>query len=336
MRIAQNEKFIPGASATRLLSKRFRPRQRPLSILGRSIHRCDLTAGVNVPAETSLRPSRELGSRRVLLSYRTNHAAMSFSRLLAERSMSSGGSIQAVRLSSRAVIRQHDSAALNRESCPRHTALHGPHGSGWTGNPNSRPRSEFSALASRSARFSPNTLLVRAWRSLIELRIDAGLATVAQFEDEMARADAPVAPRLREFAEVLRAVLLVLKSQDGATVRAALAVFESRHQSGGRSPALAAALRVGYWKVRDFDRYYAVPRLNHAASISAAYASGRALPHAHARLTSGWWLAFTGWESNPLDSIEKFPSVTSNFLLSQVYPGANTILLPRPCSLYRA
>jgi LuxR family maltose regulon positive regulatory protein len=59
-------------------------------------------------------------------------------------------------------------------------------------------------------------------------------------------------------------VLLVLKSQDGATVRAALAVLESRHQSGGKSPALAAALRVGYWKVRDFDRYYAVPRLKHA------------------------------------------------------------------------
>ncbi len=70
--------------------------------------------------------------------------------------------------------------------------------------------------------------------------------------------------RSREFAEVLRAVLLVLKSQDGATVRAALAVLESRHRSGGKSPALTAALRVGYWKVRDFDRYYAVPRLNHA------------------------------------------------------------------------
>jgi hypothetical protein len=25
-----------------------------------------------------------------------------------------------------------------------------------------------------------------------------------------------------------------------------------------------------------------------------------------ARLSSGWRLAFTGWESNPLDSIEKF------------------------------
>jgi LuxR family maltose regulon positive regulatory protein len=105
---------------------------------------------------------------------------------------------------------------------------------------------------------------VRAWRSLIELRIDDALATVAQFDDEIARADVLVAPRSREFAEVLRAVLLVLKSQDGATVRAALAVLESRHRSGGKSPALAAALRVGYWKVRDFDRYYAVPRLQHA------------------------------------------------------------------------
>jgi len=107
---------------------------------------------------------------------------------------------------------------------------------------------------------------MRAWRSLIELRIEDALATIAQFEDEIARADAPVASRSLEFAEVLRAVLLVLKSQDGATVRAALAVLESRHRSGGKSPALAATLRVGYWKVRDFDRYYAVPRLNHAVS----------------------------------------------------------------------
>jgi ATP/maltotriose-dependent transcriptional regulator MalT len=105
---------------------------------------------------------------------------------------------------------------------------------------------------------------VRAWRSLIELRIDDALATLAQFEEESARADAPVAPRSQEFAEVLRAVLLVLKSQDDVTVRAALAVLESRHRSSGKSSALAAALRVGYWKVRDFDRYYAVPRLKHA------------------------------------------------------------------------
>jgi len=110
-------------------------------------------------------------------------------------------------------------------------------------------------------------LFVRAWRSLIELRIDDALAAVAQFEDEIARADTPVLPRSRECAEVLRAVLLVLKSQDGATVRAALAVLESRHQSGRKSSALAAALRVGYWKVRDFDRYYAVPRFNHAVPI---------------------------------------------------------------------
>jgi LuxR family transcriptional regulator, maltose regulon positive regulatory protein len=181
-------------------------------------------------------------SRDVLLSFQTNHAAKSFSCLLDERSISSGGSIQAVRQSSLAVVRQHDSGALNWDSRPRHIALHGP----------------------RSARHSPSTLLVRAWRSLIELRIDDASATLAQFEDENARDDAPVAPRSREFAEVLRAVLLVLKSQDGATVRAALAVLERRHRSGGKSPALAAALRVGYWKVRDFDRYYAVPRLKHA------------------------------------------------------------------------
>jgi LuxR family maltose regulon positive regulatory protein len=164
--------------------------------------------------------------------------------------------------SSLAVVRQHDFAALNPG--PRRTVLHGPHVSGPTGIPNSRPRSEFGALDSRRARISPNTLLMRVWRSLIELRIDEALATVAQFEDEIARADTPVTPRSQECAEFLRAVLLVLKSQDGATVRAALAVLEYRNQSGGRSSALAAVLRVGYWKVRDFDRYYAVPRLKHA------------------------------------------------------------------------
>jgi LuxR family maltose regulon positive regulatory protein len=221
-------------------------------------------AGANVLAAPSFQRSRELAvSRRDLLSFRTNHLAMPFS-CLDERSISSGGSIQAVRQSSLAVVRQHDSVALNRDSRPRHAALHGPHGSGPTGNPNSRPRSELSALKSRSARLSPNTLLVRAWRSLIELRIDDALATLAQFEEEMARADAPVAPRSPEFAEVLRAVLVVLKSRDAPTVRAALAVLERRHRSSGKSSALAAALRVGYWKVRDFDRYYAVPRLNHA------------------------------------------------------------------------
>jgi len=65
---------------------------------------------------------------------------------------------------------------------------------------------------------------MRAWRSLVELRIDDALATIAQFQDEIVRADAPVGPRSREFAEVLRAMLLVLKSHDGAPVRAALAV----------------------------------------------------------------------------------------------------------------
>ena len=159
--------------------------------------------------------------------------------------MSSGGSIQAVRASSLAVVRPHDSGGPSR-------------------HPGSIARTQLRALESRSVRPSPNTLLVRAWRSLIELRIDDALATVAQFEDALGRADAAVAARTRQFAEVLKAVLLVLKCRDGATVRAALAVLESRHRSSGKSPALAAALRVGYWKVRDLDRYYAVPRLIHA------------------------------------------------------------------------
>jgi ATP/maltotriose-dependent transcriptional regulator MalT len=169
-----------------------------------------------------------------------------------------------VRQSSLAIVRRHDSTVLSRDSRPRHAALHGPHGSGPAGSPNVRPFPDLGAPESRSAGLSANTLLLRAWRSLIELRIDDALATVAQFEDEIARADAPVAPRSREIGEVLRAALLVLKNQDGATVRAALAVLESRFRSGGKNPALAAALRIGYWKIGDFDRYYAVPQLDHA------------------------------------------------------------------------
>jgi ATP/maltotriose-dependent transcriptional regulator MalT len=159
--------------------------------------------------------------------------------------MTSGGSVQAVRTSSLAIIRQQASTALSRDSGlqPDGRCVGGPD-SGKTGS-------------------SLNTLLVRAWRCLLELRIDDALAAVAQFEDSVAH-PGTVAPRSREFAEVVRAVLLVVKSQDDTTLRGALAVLESRHRSGGKSPALAAALRVGYWKVRDFDRYYAVPRLKHA------------------------------------------------------------------------
>jgi ATP/maltotriose-dependent transcriptional regulator MalT len=175
-----------------------------------------------------------------------------------------------VHRSSLAVVRQHHSTALNRDLCPRLAALLGSLGGGSTGSPNSRPGLDLSALPPRSARLSPNTLLLRAWRSLIELRIDDALATVAQFEDEIARADAAVAPRSREIGEVLKAALLVLKNQDGAIVRAALAVLESRSRSGGKSAALAVALRVGYWKVRDFDRYYAVPRIEHAVPTARA------------------------------------------------------------------
>jgi ATP/maltotriose-dependent transcriptional regulator MalT len=196
-----------------------------------------------VPAAPALPPSRELAvSRRALVSFRTNHPATPCGSRLDERSINSGGSTQTVRQSSLAIVRQHDSTALNRDSYAGRPAL----------------------LAAQGARLSPNTLLVRSWRSLVELRVDDALATVAQFDDESARAVTPVAARSREFAAVLRAVLLVLKSQDEATVRASLAVLECRYRSGGKSPALGAALRVGYWKVRDFDRYYAVPRLQHA------------------------------------------------------------------------
>jgi hypothetical protein len=51
----------------------------------------------------------------------------------------------------------------------------------------------------------------------------------------------------------------------------------------------------------------ATSRLNDAALPSAAYAARSALPHPHARLAAGWWLAFTGRESNPLDYYERFP-----------------------------
>jgi len=67
--------------------------------------------------------------------------------------------------------------------------------------------------------------------------------------------DAPVlkAPRSSGVCRVLRAVLLVLKSPDGPTLRAALAVLETVTDQVGRVRPLAAALRVGYWTVRDFE-----------------------------------------------------------------------------------
>jgi len=168
----------------------------------------------------------------------------------------------AVSRSSLAFFRPHASIPLCRDAGLRLAALHG-HDSGPVTSPNVGPDSDLCGLESPSARLSPNRLLLRAWRSLSELRIDDGLATITLFEEEIARADARVAPRSLEIAEVLRAALLVFKNEDGASVRASLAVLESRFRSSGKSPALAAALRVGYWKVRDFESYYAVPRLEH-------------------------------------------------------------------------
>ena len=59
-----------------------------------------------------------------------------------------------------------------------------------------------------------------------------------------------------------------------------------------------------------------ISRLNHTASVSAAYASSSTLPYSHARLAFGCWLGVTGRELNPLDSDERFLSHVAGFLLS--------------------
>src|SRR5450759_2598928 len=65
-----------------------------------------------------------------------------------------------------------------------------------------------------------------------------------------------------------------------------------------------------------------ISRLNHTASVSAAYASSSTLPYSHARLASGCWLGSTGREFNPLDSDERFLSNVVGFPLSWAYPVA--------------
>lgn len=46
--------------------------------------------------------------------------------------------------------------------------------------------------------------------------------------------------------------------------------------------------------------------LNHTACTLAVYASQRRLPVHHARLASGRWPTFTGWDFNPLGSSRNF------------------------------
>ena len=53
-----------------------------------------------------------------------------------------------------------------------------------------------------------------------------------------------------------------------------------------------------------------ISELYHAASASAAYASRDTLPCPMQGSLPADWLAFAGWESNPLDSIEKFQLLT--------------------------
>jgi LuxR family transcriptional regulator, maltose regulon positive regulatory protein len=120
----------------------------------------------------------------------------------------------------------------------------------------------------KTAHLAPVSLLLRAWRSIIELRLEDAWATVGQFEHEAAQLHTPIAPRFRELAEVLTAVLQVFKSQHGPTLRSALIVIEKRFRSTAMTPALATTLRVGYWKVRDLDRYYTVPRFKHPVGVN--------------------------------------------------------------------
>jgi DNA-binding CsgD family transcriptional regulator len=177
---------------------------------------------------TELTPhsSRELAvSRGGLVSFPSNRAERSV-RCRDQGSMPPGGSIQVARASSFAAA----------GTAPE-------------------PRS--------SAQTSPNALLVRAWRNLMELRIDDALSALSLYDAEISRGAASTGRSL-EFVEVMRAALFVLKSRQAATVRAALGILERRVRSGGQSPALATALRIGYWKVRDLDRYYAVPRFSPA------------------------------------------------------------------------
>jgi LuxR family maltose regulon positive regulatory protein len=143
----------------------------------------------------------------------------------------------ALNRSSSVVVRQQAPAALRLDARPRLKAL-------------------------SDSRLTSKTQLLDAWRHVIALRIDDALATIAKVE--IGNGDVAIGRRAAAFAEVLRAVLIVLKNDDSIEVRAALAVLETRQRTGGKSSALAAALRIGYWRVRDFDRYYAVPRLSHA------------------------------------------------------------------------
>jgi hypothetical protein len=47
-------------------------------------------------------------------------------------------------------------------------------------------------------------------------------------------------------------------------------------------------------------------RLYHTAFALAVYASQPGSPRDHARLASGWWLAFAGWDSPPTGLLDKF------------------------------
>jgi len=70
--------------------------------------------------------------------------------------------------------------------------------------------------------------------------------------------------------------------------------------------AIPSAVPIG-WTMKT-PAIRVISRLSHTASVPAAYASSDALPHPHARLAYGRWLAFAVGESNPLDSTEWFPS----------------------------
>jgi LuxR family maltose regulon positive regulatory protein len=101
--------------------------------------------------------------------------------------------------------------------------------------------------------------LARAWRLVLGLRLDEALGAIERIELQLDDVSSSVAEPFRAATELLRATSLAF--QDDSL--AALAIALPHLKENGRNQDYHAAstlCRLGYWHLRNFDRFHSLPR----------------------------------------------------------------------------
>jgi ATP/maltotriose-dependent transcriptional regulator MalT len=101
--------------------------------------------------------------------------------------------------------------------------------------------------------------LARAWRLVLGSRIDEALGTIERIELQLDDVASPLAEPFRAAIQLLRAASLAV--QDNSLAALAIALPHLKENNSNQDHHAASTLcRVGFWHLRNFDRFYSLPR----------------------------------------------------------------------------